>query len=246
MLAIKAVRSATLFVAAVVLACAPAGSVPEELSSQHSALGGPDLRIQTVTAPPSALPNSAIQLPVTVCNVGDTAGSAPVRLLRSTDATITLSDTNIGTSPGVGTLSPGACATASMTANIPSGNGTFYLGAYVDPSNVLVEGNESNNATAATTTTIVGSKPDFILTSVSGPPVVLPGNSFSTTVTLCNQGTTAGTAPVTVYMSADSIITTADTQVGILSAPPTLAPGACATLTGNVTAMGISNTWWLG
>src|SRR5205823_1149699 len=66
------------------------------------------------------------------------------------------------------------------------------------------------------------------------------------TVTLCNQGTTSGTAPVTIYLSTDATITTADFQAGVLSAPPSLAPGACTTVTGNVMATSTANTYYLG
>ncbi|HYV49823.1 MAG TPA: CARDB domain-containing protein [Myxococcaceae bacterium] len=250
MLAIPSPRSAALLAVAVALACSsnsPSDDpAAEALSTQRSALGGPDLWVQSVVAPPSALPNSAVQVTVTVCNQGDSPGNAPVWIFRSTDAVIATTDVQIGSSSAIGSLLPGACNTAVVTANIPAQTGTFYLGAYTDPSNALVEPNESNNALAAPKTTAVGSKPDFIVTAVSGPPSVLSATSFPVSATLCNQGTTSGTTQVGIYLSTDNNITTADSLVGTLAAPPALAPGACATLTGNANSNNGTNAFWLG
>ena len=250
MLAIPSPRSATALAAAVALACscAPASTTPapEELSSHQAAVGGPDLWVQSVVAPASALPNSAVPVTVTVCNQGDSSGNAPVWILRSTDAVITLTDVQIGSSTAIGPLLPGACNTAVVTANVPSQTGTFYLGAFTDPSNVLVEPNEANNAAASPKTTAVGSKPDFVITSASGPTAALQNAPVSVTTTLCNQGTQPGTTTAGIYLSTDANITTADTFVGQLAAPPSLAPGACATLTGTVTAPNNPNAYWLG
>jgi len=248
MLAIPSPQSAAVLAAVLALACSSSSSDPaaEALSTQRSTLGGPDLWVQSVVAPPSALPNSAVPVTVTVCNQGDSPGDAPVWLFRSTDAVITLGDVQIGSSSAIGSLLPGACNTAVVTANIPAATGTFYLGAFTDPTNALAEPNESNNALASAKTTAVGSKPDFIITAVSGPPSVLSATSFPVSATLCNQGTTSATAPVGIYLSTDATITTTDTLVGMLAAPPSLAPGACATLTGNASSTGGTNFFWLG
>ncbi|HVE82740.1 MAG TPA: CARDB domain-containing protein, partial [Myxococcales bacterium] len=190
--------------------------------------------------------NGTVQVTFTVCNKGDSGGDAPLTLYRSTDQVINTSDVAIASLPWVGYLAAGTCVPWVMTANIGSVTGTFYLGIYVDPGNAVVEGSETNNTLAAAKPIGVGSKPDLIVTSVSGPPSALPSTSFSVTATLCNQGTTSGSASVTLYLSSDSNINASDTQVGVLAAPPSLAPGACATLTGNATAVPASAVYWLG
>src|SRR5438128_1473700 len=124
MLAIPSPRFAAALAAAVALACSGAStsssSDPDPLSTRTATLGGPDLWVQSVTAPASALPNSAVQVTVTVCNQGDSGAEAPVWILRSTDALIALSDVQIGSSSSIGYLLPGACNTAVVTANIPA------------------------------------------------------------------------------------------------------------------------------
>ncbi|HEY8210992.1 MAG TPA: CARDB domain-containing protein, partial [Myxococcaceae bacterium] len=196
-------------------------------------------------APPSVLQNSTVAVTVKVCNQGDSGGQAAVALYRSTDATITLADTFIGSTSTTGFLLPGACNLVAVSGPIPGPQGTFYLGGYADPYNALVEANESNNAAAPPNATVVGSKPDFIITSVSGPNSATQSSSFSVTTMLCNQGTQSGSAPVGIYLSADNTITTSDFQVGQFSAP-SLAPGACTPLTGNVTASVSAGAYWLG
>src|SRR5205814_1814560 len=141
---------------------------------------------------------------------------APVDLFLSSDATITAADSLLGgLAPPPGPLNPGTCATLTGTVNASVPNGVYYIGAIADRSNLLVELIEDNN-TATGNRVGVGNKPDLIVTQVSGPPSATGGASMAIAVTVCNQGTQPGSAPVDLLLSADSTITSADWWIGSL------------------------------
>ncbi|KFE60903.1 hypothetical protein DB31_4816 [Hyalangium minutum] len=203
----------------------------------------PDFVVSSVTGPVSATPGQQLTATVVVCNQGTQAGGAPVEVYLSADTTITPNGPT-GPSPDsfvgyVGTpyLNPGQCQalTVQGSASVPS-EGTYYLGAYVDPPNGTVELLEDNNAKTGARLGI-GYKPDFVVSSVTSASSVRMGQTLTATVVVCNQGTQAGGAPVEVYLSADSTITpngptgpSPDSFVGYVGTPY-LNPGQCQTLT---------------
>ena len=66
-------------------------------------------------------------LSATVRNVGDAASAAtPLRYYRSSDASISTSDAEVGTD-AVGALSAGADGAGSLTLNAPTTPGTYYV-----------------------------------------------------------------------------------------------------------------------
>ncbi len=120
-------------------------------------------------------------------------------------------------------------------ASVPS-EGPYYLGAIFDSQNSLPELLEDNN-TKAGTRMGVGYRPDFIVSSVTGPASAMPGQQITATLSVCNQGTQGGSAPLEVYLSADTTITphgpsgpSPDSFVGYVSSP-FLNPGQCQSLT---------------
>jgi subtilase family serine protease len=117
----------------------------------------------------------------------------------------------------------------------PGSNGTYYLGAVVDPGNSRVELIEDNN-THSGYVLGVGSLPDFVITAVTGPDSVASGQSFKAQVTVCNQGTQPGNSNVTVLLSRDELIgvpgpsgDSDDAYVG-RDVVGTLTPGQCTTV----------------
>ncbi|WP_276203696.1 CARDB domain-containing protein, partial [Hyalangium minutum] len=203
----------------------------------------PDFVVSSVTGPVSATPGQQLTATVVVCNQGTQAGGAPVEVYLSADTTITPNGPT-GPSPdffvgyaGTQYLSPGQCQTLTVQgpASVPS-EGTYYLGAYVDPPNGTVELLEDNNAKTSAQLGI-GYKPDFVVSSVTGPVSATLGQQLTATVVVCNQGTRAGGAPVEVYLSTDTTITpngptgpSPDSFVGY-AGTPYLNPGQCQTLT---------------
>ncbi|EAU66582.1 fibronectin type III domain protein, putative [Stigmatella aurantiaca DW4/3-1] len=83
---------------------------------------------------------------------------------------------------------------------------------------------------------VVTNGPDFIVKSVKGPANVLLSTGFTAEVTVCNQGTQAGSAEIGLYFSVDSVITVPVNPGPYTDQPagfaPTdfLQPGACQQL----------------
>ncbi len=218
-----------------------------------------DFIVTSVTGPASVTPGQQFTATVTVCNQGTMGDSVDVELYLSSDTTITPA-----TPPGPPTdqplgmlyasyLNPGQCQTLSQSVSawVPS-EGAWYLGAVADPYNNRPELIEDNN-TLAGTRMGVGNKADFIVTSVTGPASVTPGQQFTATVTVCNQGTMGDSVDVELYLSSDATITPAtppgpptDQPLGMLYASY-LNPGQCQTLSQNVSAWVPSEgAWYLG
>ena len=157
---------------------------------------------------------ASFTLSATVSNAGD--GESPATLLRyyrSTDATITTSDTEVGTST-VGALTASGTSAQSISLTAPATAGTYYYGACVDA--VTGESDTTYNCSASVQVDVVETYPDLEV----GTPTVddttpETGASFTLSATVSNAGD--GESPVTTlryYRSTDATITTSDTAVG--------------------------------
>ena len=177
---------------------------------------GPDLVVQSPSVSDSSLETGGtFTLSVTVSNRGD--GEAPattLRYYRSTDATITSSDTLVVTAAVTG-LASSASSSKSVQVNAPSTAGRYYYGACVDA--VTDEPNTTNNCSASVQVDVEA--PTYPELSV-GPAVVsnnapVIGESFglSTTVTNLGDGESVATT-LRYYLSTDATIDASDTEVG--------------------------------
>ncbi|MFT3770242.1 MAG: CARDB domain-containing protein [Minicystis sp.] len=231
-------------------------AVPELIESNNTTTGSlmgvgnlPDLIIASVTGPASAMPSSSFTASVKVCNQGTAPSSwADVELHLSTDTNITVEDPIAGF-VSIGYLDPGQCQTASVNAYAnASGPATaYYLGAIVDRLNNVPELIESNN-TAVSSLIGIGNAPDLVVASVTGPASVLPGNPFTASVKVCNQGTTwSSWSDVELRLSADTTITIEDPVAGYAPIGP-LDPGQCQTVSANAYAYvsGPGTAYYLG
>ena len=213
----------------------------------------PDFVVTSVTGPSSITPGQPFPATVTVCNPGTAPGTPNVALYLSADGVITpdvpltpTSDLLLGARP-LNTLPPGQCQTETLTVSASvQREGAYHLGAIVDPNQAVQELVEINN-THASTRIGVGSRPDFVVTSVTGPESALPGHALSGSVQVCNQGTRPGGSPVEFYLTADDILTPqmppspfSDVWMG-MQLSGTLAPGACKTLSFTHAPPGISH-----
>ena len=91
--------------------------------------------------------DGTFSLVVTVRNQGGgTAAATTVRYYRSTDGTITTSDTELHTGP-VNRLSPSGTSEATVVLTAPETPGTYYYGACVDE--VPRESDTNNNCSSA-------------------------------------------------------------------------------------------------
>jgi subtilase family serine protease len=230
----------------------PSNTIAELIETNNTLAGNlmgigskPDLVVSAVSAPATTEPGAAFTTAATVCNRGTTpAPAAPVQVRLSTDIIITSADVLVG-SASVGVLAPGQCASVSVGCTAPASTGSYYVGALADPSNIVAELIETNNATAGNLVSVT-TKPDLVVTSVGGPAAAPPGAAITTAVSVCNQGTAASAATtVEVRLSADAVITSADALSG--SAPlGALAAGQCATVSVGGTANAPAGLYTLG
>ena len=191
----------------------------------------PDL----VVAPPevsssSLFTEASFTLRATVRNQGN-GPSAPttLRYYRSTDATISTDDTEVGTG-SVPALAADGASNGSIELTAPTNAGTYYYGACV--ASVAEESDTGNNCSAAVVVTVADppevNRPDLIV----APPEVSSSSlfteaSFTLRATVRNQGN-GPSAPTTLryYRSTDATISTDDTEVGTGSVPALAADGA--------------------
>ena len=176
--------------------------------------GRPDLVVESPSVSDSSPDAGAsFTLSATVRNSGD-GGSAEttLRYYRSTDATITTGDTQVGTD-AVGALAASGTSDESIGLTAPASVGTYYYGACVDA--VTGESDTSNNCSDAVTVTVGAPPPDLVVGSPSvsnSSPVT--GASFTLSATVRNQGSgPSAETTLRYYRSADATITTGDTQV---------------------------------
>ncbi len=192
----------------------PASSVANATTDSASGGASPDLVVQS----PAVSDNSpgtgaSFTLSVTVRNQGSgSSGTATLRYYRSSDSTISASDTEVGTDT-VGGLAASATSSESIDLTAPSTSGTYHYGACVEP--VPQESNTGNNCSDGMQVTVAESS-DLIVAPVSvsnsNPDA---GASFTLSATVRNQGSgSSGTATLRYYRSSDSTISISDLQVG--------------------------------
>ncbi|NMO16768.1 hypothetical protein HPC49_06170 [Pyxidicoccus fallax] len=223
---------------------------PEFLADNNTYTGdrmgvgnAPDFTVAEVKGPGGVAFGQPLTARVKVCNQGTETGQGDVTLLLSADDRIPpidepgpIEDRPVGSAP-VGPLAPGQCVDVSVSGSAyppaPGGEGPYYLGAAVMPS--LGDLNPENNTRVGDRVGL-GSRPDFVVTGVKGPPSALPGQSFTSQVTVCNQGTQTDNAEVMLLLSTDDVIlpwqqpgVDSDVFLGATMVGA-LAPGQCSTV----------------
>ena len=113
----------------------------------------PDLTVAQPTVNKSTVePGEEFTLSASVKNEGNgRAAATTLRYYRSTNATITKNDTEVGTD-AVGALVPNGTSAESISITAPDAVGTYYYGACVD--NVANEGDTANNCSASVKITV--------------------------------------------------------------------------------------------
>ena len=176
----------------------------------------PDLTVGSPTVSDSnPAAGASFTLSATVSNAGDGESAATtLRYYRSTDATITTSDTEVGTDAVAGLAASGSDS-QSVELVAPSAPGTYHYGACVDA--VAGESDTTNNCSTAVQVTVPApERPDLMVVSSSvsnNSPTV--GSQFTLSATVRNAG--GGESAATTlryYRSTDGTITTSDTDVG--------------------------------
>ena len=158
---------------------------------------------------------SQFTLSATVQNDGNGESAATtLRYFRSPDATITTSDTEVGTDAVAG-LAPSGSDRQSVDVAAPSAPGPYYYGACVDA--VAGESDTANNCSTSVQVTV--REPDHPDLTVVSPSVSdnspAAGVSFTLSATVQNDGNGESAATTLRYFrSPDATITTSDTEVG--------------------------------
>ena len=207
----------------------------------------PDLVVGTPTVTDSSpMVGDSFTLSATVRNQGSGAsGSTTLRYYRSTDSSITSSDTLEGTD-SVGALAPSGTSAESISLTAPASTGTYYYGACVD--SVSDESDTANNCSVAVTVTVGAVPvPDLVVgtpTVTDSSPTV--GDSFTLSATVRNQGSGAsGSTTLRYYRSTDSSITSSDTSAGTDSVGA-LAPSGSSDQSISLTAPSSTGTYYYG
>jgi subtilisin family serine protease len=197
-------------------------------------VGMPDLAVIGVTGPASANRGDAVTLDVTVANPSSMAAPASsLRLYLSIDGVITTTDILLG-SVATPALAAGEQTVVSASVTIPTSiaSAPYFLGAIVDPDDIIDEGDELNNAKAGSTITVGSLAIDLSPTALSGPATAYTGETISVSAVVSNLGSaTAGASTLNIYLSTDPVITSADTFIGT-AAFGALPGGAAQTATG--------------
>ncbi len=211
----------------------------EELSTAR-----PDLTVSASVSDTVVQPSSSLTLSATVTNSGGAASSATtLRYYRSSDSTISSSDTQVGTD-AVGALAIDGTSDQTIDLKVPSSTGTYYYGACVD--RVTDESDTSNDCSDAVKVTLKY-PPDLDVLGGSGYQIPLvPGGSFYLTTRLENEGKGPSAATtLRYYRSDDTTITTSDTEVGTKEVEA-LAAGAIVHKRIDLTAPSTPGTYYYG
>ncbi len=185
-------------------------------SATTGAASAPDLVVNVPTVSESApAAGATFTLSATVRNQGNgRSDSTTLRYYQSTDSTITTGDTEVGTD-SVSGLDASDSGDESVSLDVPSTSGTYYYGACVEA--VSGESNTTNNCSAAVAVTVgAGPAPDLVVdTPTVDTSAPVAGSRFTLSATVRNQGSgRSDSTTLRYYQSADSTITTDDTEVG--------------------------------
>ncbi len=206
----------------------------------------PDLVVGSPSVDDSSpAPGEEFTLSATVKNAGGgAAASTTLRYYRSTDATITTSDTEVGTD-SVDGLAAAGTSSQSVDLTAPSTPGTYYYGACVDA--VTDESDTTNNCSTSVPVTVPAPKPDLVVGSPSvddSSPAA--GAAFTLSATVENGGGgAAASTTLRYYRSTDATITTSDTEVGTDSVDGLAAAGTSSQSV-DLTAPSTPGTYYYG
>ena len=197
--------------------CSSAVEVTVRSTEQH-VQGDPDLHPYTIaieTGLASLSPGGSFTLSVGVRNEGNgTSAASTLRYYRSTVATVTASDTEVGTDD-VPSLPPSATSTQTAILTAPTTPGTYYFGACVDA--VTDESDTTDNCSRSVMVDVKAPAPPDL--EVATPTVndASPeaGATITLSATVSNTGDGASVATtLRFYRSTEMTTTTTHTQVG--------------------------------
>ena len=207
---------------------------------------GPNLIVVVIIPGPTleTSPGALVFLNQQVANVGDAASAATtVRYYRSTDATITTSDTQVGTD-AVPELAASSRFVEVHNEHLPTAPGTYYYGACVDA--VAGESNTTDNCSRSVKVTVPAPQPDLLVSASVDDSNLNTGDAFTLSATVSNAGDEQSAAStLRYYRSTDSTISSSDTQVGTDAVGALAASGTSAGSI-SLTAPSTAGTYYYG
>ena len=192
-------------------------SQPDRIVSLSLFATSSDLVVESPSVSDSTLtPGQSFILRATVRNSGNSGtgsvAETKLRYYRSTDATISTSDTAVGTADAISGLAASATSADSVSLTAPTSAGMYYYGACVES----VSGESDTNNNCSTGVQVTVGAPDLVVESPSVDDTTpTPSQSLTLRATVRNQGTGAAAATkLLYYRSSDATISTSDTAVG--------------------------------
>ena len=240
--------------------------------------GSPDLMVSTPSVSNSApAVGTTFTVSALVRNAGDEASVVTtMRFYRSTDATITTADTQVGTVVVTG-LDAAASSSPSATSSSQSGRlastedsgtyyyhgelkldapstpGTYYYGACVDA--VTDESDTTNNCSSSAQVTVRSSEqpvqgtPDlnpYTIAVEAGLASLSPGGSFTLSVGVRNDGNGSSAATTLRYYRSTDTAVTTSDTEVDTDDLPSLAPSATSSQSVSLTAPTTAGTYYYG
>ena len=218
-------------------------------SSEQQVEGTPDLSPYTIVVEAGLDDLSAgesFSLSVGVRNDGNGSSAATtLRYYRSTDTTVTTSDTEVGTDD-LPSLAPSATSSQSVSLTAPTMAGTYYYGACVDA--VEGESDTTNNCSSSVQVTVSEPKPDLVVASASvNNSTPDAGETFTLSATVRNDGDEgSAAATLSFYRSTNPTITSSDTSVGTAPVGALAASGGTIRESLSLTAPSTGGTYYYG
>ncbi len=202
--------------------------------------------ITGLNAPSVVRANSDFTAAATVCNRGSQPQAfAHVRLFLRTEEGFPVAELSNGYTSRE--LASGDCEQVPLhgSASVPR-DGGYRLVAELGASWTSGAGPERKLLSFAVPMGVGPQGGDFAVASVSAPASVRRGSAFTTSVEVCNRGTTGGSATVTAYLSRDERLETpGDTNVGQVSVA--VAPGTCRTsAVRSIANVSAGDVWYVG
>jgi subtilisin family serine protease/subtilase family serine protease len=180
----------------------------------------PDLTVSSLTTPSTAAPDTDITITDGTRNLGTGAStSSSTGFYLSTNSTLDASDTFLASRP-VPALAAGATSALSTTLHIPANQaaGSYFVIAKADWDSAIPEKSETNNVRPSGVITI---GPDLLVTALTAPATAAAGVSFTVSETTKNQGAgSAGGSTTRFYLSTNTSLDAADTEIGARAVPP--------------------------
>ena len=202
---------------------------------------GPDLEPASVSGPASGVRGGTAQVSVQISNTGmEDTSNVDYNIYLSSDTSITGAGNDVLIGSDVsGTIAQGNSWSGNVNLGIPSnlGDGCWFWGIIVDPSNSIVEMDENNNAMSSSGQFCV-EKADIVIDSIGASENAVSGQSTTVYINLSNEGgSDASSFDVRLVLSLDAQPGTDDTQVDSFRVDP-LNSGSSIEISRDVTIPG--------